>query len=83
MFSKLNDPVSSISHFIGAVASIPITIALVWYGAYYGSIWHIVSFLIFGLSLLALYTASTVYHLIPKKVTTEMVKLKARKIDHK
>ncbi len=82
MFKKLNDPVSSISHLVGAILSIPATIALLVYGANYGTVWHVVSFGIFGLSLLALYTASTVYHLIPKTTVTEIVKLRARKIDH-
>ncbi len=82
MFKKLNDPVSSISHLIGAVASIPITIALALYGAYVGTVTHVISFLIFGASLFSLYTASTVYHLIPKKATTQIAKLRARKIDH-
>ncbi len=82
MFRKLNDPVSSISHLAGAIISIPVTIALLVYGAYYGTVWHVVSFAIFGLSLFALYTASTVYHLIPKNAVTEVKKLRARKVDH-
>ncbi len=82
MFKKLNDPVSSISHFIGAVFSIPVTIALALYGAYVGTVTHVVSYLIFGFSLFSLYTASTVYHLIPKKTTTQIAKLRARKVDH-
>ncbi len=82
MFKKLNDPVSSISHLVGAILSIPVTIALLIYGAYYGTLWHIVSYAVFGVSLLALYTASTVYHMIPKTAVTEIAKLRARKIDH-
>ncbi len=82
MFKKLNDPVSSISHLAGAILSIPVTIALLVYGSYYGTVWHVISFAIFGLSLFALYTASTVYHLIPKNAVTEVKKLRARKVDH-
>ncbi len=82
MFKKINDPVSSISHLTGAILSIPVTIVLLLYGAYYGTVWHVISFAIFGLSLLALYTASTVYHMIPKTTSTEIAKLRARKIDH-
>ncbi len=82
MFKKLNDPVSSISHLIGAILSIPITVVLIIYGVFYGTVWHVVSFAVFGTSLLALYTASTVYHLIPKTSVTEVVKMRARRIDH-
>ncbi len=82
MSKKINDPVSSISHLVGAILSVPITIVLLFFGAKYGTVWHIVSFGIFGASLLALYTASTVYHLIPKTAKTEVTKLRARKIDH-
>ncbi len=82
MFKKLNDPVSSISHGIGAIAAIPITIALALYGAYTGTTINVVAYLIFGLSLFSLYTSSTVYHLIPKNESTQNVKQKARKVDH-
>ncbi len=79
---KINDPVSSISHLAGAVMSIPVSIVLVGAGAYFGNVWHVVSFAIFGLSLFMLYSASTIYHLIPKNIGTETIKLVARKIDH-
>ncbi|MFV0520021.1 MAG: PAQR family membrane homeostasis protein TrhA [Lachnospirales bacterium] len=79
---KLNDAVSSISHFFGAIVSIPISLVLVGVGAYFGNAWYAVSFAIFGLSLFMLYSASTIYHLIPSKVGTEGIKLVARKIDH-
>ncbi len=82
MFKKINDPVSSISHFIGAVLSIPVTVALLIVAIMNGSALYIVSFAIFGASLFALYTASTVYHLIPKKASTQFSKLRARKVDH-
>ncbi len=79
---NLNDPISSISHLMGAIFSIPVSIVLVGLGAYFGSALYAVSFAIFGLSLFMLYSASTIYHLIPKKIGTETIKLIARKIDH-
>lgn len=82
MNRKINDVVSSISHLCGAIASIPITIGLIIYGVYYGEVYSIISYIIFGLSLLALYTASTVYHLIPTNIDYSIAKLRARKIDH-
>jgi hemolysin III len=50
------------SHAIGLVLSIVALILLVTRAAIYGNAWHITSFSIFGLSLIMLYTASTVYH---------------------
>ncbi len=82
MFIKINDPVSSISHLVGAIASIPITIVLIVLSSMLGNPWYIVSFSIFGASLFALYTASTVYHLIPKKENFKNIKYTARKVDH-
>lgn len=82
MLEKLNDPVSSISHLMGAICSIPATIALVIVAVNYGTWVNVISFIIFGASLCALYTASTVYHLIPKTEDVAQKKLKARKVDH-
>jgi hemolysin III len=50
------------SHAIGLTLSIVALILLVARAAIYGNAWHIISFSIFGLSLIMLYTASTVYH---------------------
>lgn len=79
MYEKINDPVSSISHLVGAILSIPICILLIVYGAMNKNALYVVSFAIFGLSLFALYTASTVYHLIPPM---SEIKAGARKVDH-
>ena len=50
------------SHAIGLVLSVIALVLLVARAAIYGNAWHIISFSIFGLSLVMLYTASTVYH---------------------
>jgi hemolysin III len=76
---KKPDLFSGISHLIGAVMSVAALIALVVVAVRQGSIWHVVSFAIFGASLIMLYTASTLYHLIPadEKWITIL-----RKLDH-
>jgi len=51
-----------ISHAIGLVLSIVGLVLLVVYASIYGSAWHIVSFSIYGASLIVLYLASTFYH---------------------
>jgi len=50
------------SHAIGLVLSVVALILLVARAAIYGNVWHITSFSIFGISLILLYTASTLYH---------------------
>lgn len=79
MISRIKDPVSGFTHLFGVALSILGLVLLVYRASAYGSVWHIVSFSIFGASLILLYTASTIYHilLISGKATRVL-----RKIDH-
>lgn len=76
---KIKDPVSGFLHLAGAVLSIVGLYFLVHYAIDNGTVWHIVSFSIFGASLILLYTASTIYHLL---VVSEKGNTILRKIDH-
>ena len=51
-----------ISHALGLVLSIVALVLLVIYSVKYGSATHIVSFSMYGTSLIVLYSASTFYH---------------------
>ncbi len=53
-----------ISHAVGLVLSIIALVLLVVYSSIYGSALHIVSFAIYGASLIILYSASTFYHYV-------------------
>jgi len=53
-----------ISHLIGLVLSIPALVLLVVFASLEGTAWHIVSFSIYGASLIVLYSASTLYHYV-------------------
>jgi hemolysin III len=64
-FQKLRNPVSGLSHFIGFLLSIVALVVLVTYASTEGTPWHIVTFAIFGTSLILLYGASSLYHLLP------------------
>ena len=55
-----------ISHGIGMVLSIVALVLLVVYSSLYGTVRHIVSFSIFGASLIVLYSASTLYHYVQR-----------------
>lgn len=55
---------NSISHGIGAVLSIAALVILVSFASIKGDIWRIVSFSIYGATLIFLYTSSTLYHSI-------------------
>lgn len=64
---------------IGAVLAVPGLAVLVYSAVMYATTWHIVSFSIFGASLILLYTASTIYHSLDvSKHVTEIL----RRIDH-
>ncbi len=79
MSMRIKDPVSGFSHLAGALLSAVGLYYLVRYAVINGTVWHIVSFSIFGASLILLYTASTVYHL---SVVSERGSMILRKIDH-
>jgi hemolysin III len=51
-----------VSHGVGLILSALALLSLVIRAIEYGNVWHIVSFSIFGFSLILLYTASTLYH---------------------
>ena len=74
-----NEPLSSLTHFIGFLLSIAGLTLLVIFAALYGRAGHIVGFSIFGSGLILLYLASAVYHFVPK---ARRVKEVFRKIDH-
>jgi hemolysin III len=68
----------SVTHGIGALLSIVGLVMLLTYSTMYGDAWHIVSSSIYGLTLITLYTSSTLYHAI----TVPDVKNVLQKLDH-
>lgn len=56
-----------ITHGIGLLLSIAALVLLVVYSSLYGTVWHIVSFTIYGASLVVLYLASTLFHATKKQ----------------
>jgi hemolysin III len=56
---------NAITHGIGALLAIAALVLLIVQASLHGTVWHIVSFSVFGFTLVALYFASTLYHSIP------------------
>jgi hemolysin III len=56
---------NSISHGIGAAVSVGALATLVVLAVSRGAVWHIVSFSIYGTTLVLLYLSSTLYHGLP------------------
>src|SRR5699024_9784156 len=66
IFSKREEIANAITHGIGALLSVVALTLLVVYASMYGSAAHVVSFTIFGVTMLNLYVSSTLLHALPK-----------------
>lgn len=61
-YDTKEEKINVISHFVGLLLSIAALALLVVKASLMGNVWHIVSFSVYGLSLIVLYLASTLYH---------------------
>jgi hemolysin III len=77
-YSPIEEKINIISHAIGFILSIVAFVLLVAHANLHGDVWHIVSFSIFGASLIILYAASTFYHSAKKSELRNRLKI----IDH-
>ncbi len=81
MFSpKQNEPISALTHFVGALLSVAGLSLLIVFAVEHGTAIHVVSFTIFGATMLLLYLASTFYHFIC--ATNERAKRISQIFDH-
>lgn len=55
----------SLTHGVGAALSVAALIVMVSWAIAYGDVWHVVAAIVYGASLIILYTASTLYHAFP------------------
>src|ERR1039457_1299296 len=62
MLNTLKYPIRSLIGVIAILLSVIASILLVYRGAMQGNAWHVVSFCIYGVSLITLWTMSTLYH---------------------
>jgi len=77
-YTIIEERINRLTHGIGAMLSVAGLVVLVLSAAIYGNAWHIVSFSVFGSTLIILYTASTLYH----SITRPTVKKVFWVIDH-
>ena len=61
-YESTEEKINVITHAIGLLLSIAALVLLIVHASYHGTARHIVSFTIFGASLIVLYSASTLYH---------------------
>jgi hemolysin III len=77
-YSPLEEKLNIATHAFGLVLSVIAAIALLYYASKESNIWHIGLFAIYSLSLIMLYTASTVYH----RSTNALIRARLRILDH-
>ncbi len=78
VYSRGEEIANWLTHGIGAALSIVGLTLLIVFASVRGDAWHVVSFTVFGLSLLALYITSTLYHL----ARSERSRWLFRRLDH-
>jgi hemolysin III len=69
---------NSLTHGLGVLLSIIGLVVLIITASFYGDVWHILSFSIFGGTLITLYLASTLYH----SISNPLLKIGLKKVDH-
>lgn len=76
---KLKDPGSAITHMIAAIAAVIAAIPLLYKAAQHENPIYLISFTVYIVSIILLYTASTIYHSLD---ISETVNKRLKKIDH-
>jgi hemolysin III len=66
VYTKREELANAITHGLGTVLSITGLVLLIIFASMKGTVWHVVSFTIFGVTMLLLYTASTLVHSFPE-----------------
>jgi hemolysin III len=79
ILQQLRDPISGLTHFAGFLLSFVALLFMEMYTISHGTIRHIVAAAVFGISLILLYGASSMYHLLPLAPRGITV---LRRIDH-
>ncbi|MDY0059182.1 MAG: hemolysin III family protein [Myxococcota bacterium] len=77
--SRLREPVNGLTHLLGFVLAIAGHTVLVTLAAQHATSRHVVAFAVYGATLMGLYLASSLYHLLP---LTEVGVRRLKRLDH-
>jgi hemolysin III len=66
VYTKREEAANAITHGIGTALSIAGLVVLIVSAAWKGTAWHVVSFTVYGVTMVLLYTASTLVHSFPE-----------------
>jgi len=77
-YSPAEEAANTLTHGIGLILSIIGLVVLVVFAGLRGDVWHVVSFAVFGASLVLLYLSSTLYHAFRRP----RMKIFFKKMDH-
>ena len=77
-YPPLEEKLNIASHVFGFILSVVALVLLVVHASRHGNAWHIVSFSIFGASLVILYGASAIYHSVKDPVLRNRLRI----VDH-
>jgi len=72
-YSPNEEIANVITHAVGAILAVTALVVLVVIASHYGDAWKITSASIYGISMISLYTASTLYHLFKKPRTKKIL----------
>ncbi len=61
-YSRREEVANAVTHGIGAALSVAALVLLIVFSSMKGTAWHVVSFTIYGITMLMLYTNSTLVH---------------------
>ncbi|WP_413377428.1 PAQR family membrane homeostasis protein TrhA [Paenibacillus taichungensis] len=61
-YSRREEVANAVTHGIGAALSVAALVLLIVFSSMKGTAWHVVSFTIYGITMLLLYTSSTLVH---------------------
>jgi hemolysin III len=79
IFQQLREPISGLIHFAGFLLSFAALLFMEMYAVSHGTVRHIVASAVFGTSLILLYGASSMYHLLSLSPHSNTI---LRRIDH-
>ena len=79
LFQQLREPISGLTHFAGFLLSFAALLFMEMYAVSHGTARHIIASAVFGTSLILLYGASSMYHLLSLSPQSSTI---LRRIDH-